>query len=66
MWRLRPALPQSTALRAAEFATICLRLIKVAARVIETATHLRIALVSAEPDASLFRHVALSLRATSP
>ena len=66
MWRLRQALPQSTALRAAEFATIRLRLIKVAARVIETATRIRIAFASACPDAKLFRHVALSLRAASP
>ena len=66
MWRLRQALPQSTALRTAEFATIRLQLIKVAARVIETATRIRIALASACPDAALFRHVALSLREASP
>ncbi len=66
MWSLRQALPQTTALGAAEFATIRLRLIKVAARVIETATRIRIALTSACPDAALFRHVALSLRAASP
>jgi hypothetical protein len=66
MWRLRQALPQSTALRTAEFATIRLRLIKVAARVIETVTRIRIALASACPDAALFRHVALSLREASP
>ena len=43
-----------------------LRLIKVAARVIETASRVRIALASACPDATLFRHVAVSLRAASP
>jgi hypothetical protein len=64
MWRLRQALPQSTALRTAEFATLRLRLIKVAARVIETATRIRIAFASA-CDAALFRHVALSLREAS-
>ncbi|NDB78058.1 MAG: IS1380 family transposase, partial [Verrucomicrobia bacterium] len=62
MWSLRQALPQTAALRAAEFATIRLRLIKVAARVIETASRIRIALASACPDAALFRHVALALR----
>ena len=64
MWRLRQALPPTAALRTAEFATIRLRLIKVAARVIETATRIRIAFASA-CDAALFRHVALSLREAS-
>ena len=66
MWSLRQALPQTAALRAAEFATIRLRLIKVAARVIETASRIRIALASACPDAAQFRHVALALRTASP
>jgi hypothetical protein len=65
MWRLRQVLPQSTALRATDFATIRLRLIKVAARVIEAASCIHIAFSSACPDAKLFRHVALSLRAAS-
>ncbi len=62
MWTVRQALPETAALRAAEFATIRLRLIKLAARVIETASRVRIALASACPDAALFRHVALALR----
>lgn len=66
MWTFRQALPETAALRTAEFATIRLRLIKVAARVIETASRVRIALASACPDATLFRHVAVSLRAASP
>jgi hypothetical protein len=66
MWRVRQALPETAALRVAEFATIRLRLIKLAARVIETASRVRIALASACPDAALFRHVALALRAASP
>ena len=66
MWRLRQTLPQTTTLRTAEFATLRLRLIKVAARVIETATRIRVALASACPDAALFRHVVLTLRAASP
>ena len=66
MWSVRQALPQTAALRVAEFATIRLRLIKIAARVVETATRIRIALASACPDAALFRHVALSLRTDSP
>ena len=66
MWTVRQALPQTAALKTAEFATIRLRLIKVAARVIETATRVRIAFASACPDATLFRHIALNLRASSP
>ena len=66
MWTVRQALPETAALRVAEFATIRLRLIKVAARVIETASRVRIALASACPDAALFRHVTLALRAASP
>ncbi len=65
MWTVREALPQTAALRIAEFATIRLRLIKVGARVVETATRVRIAFASA-CDAALFRQVAVSLRAASP
>jgi hypothetical protein len=35
MWRIQQAIPKATALAAAEFATLRLRLLKVAARVIE-------------------------------
>lgn len=66
MWRVRQALPETADLRVAEFATIRLRLIKLAARVIETASRVRIALASACPDAALFRQVAITLRAASP
>jgi hypothetical protein len=66
MWRVRQALPAAAALRGAEFATIRLRLIKVAARIIESASRVRIAFASACPDAALFSHVALSLRTASP
>jgi hypothetical protein len=66
MWRVRQALPVAASLRGAEFATIRLRLIKVAARIIESASRVRIALASACPDAALFSHVALSLRTASP
>ena len=66
MWTVRQALPETAVLRTAEFATIRLRLIKVAARVIETASRVRIALASACPDAALYRQVTLALRAASP
>jgi hypothetical protein len=59
-------MPATAALRTAEFATIRLRLLKVAARVIETASRIRIAFASACPDAALFRTIALRLRAAGP
>jgi hypothetical protein len=62
MWRVRQALPETSALRVAEFATIRLRLIKLAARVIETASRIRIAFASACPDADIFRALARALR----
>jgi len=66
MWAVRHAMPATAPLRTAEFATIRLRLLKVAARVIETASRVRIAFASACPDAALFRSVALELRTAEP
>jgi hypothetical protein len=60
---LRHVIPANTALRTAEFATIRLRLIKLAARVIETATRIRIAFASACPDANMFRQITKALHA---
>ena len=65
MWAVRRALPLTVALRTAEFATIRARLLKVAARVIETASRIRIAFASACLDAALFRAVAVGLRTAS-
>ncbi len=66
MWAVRHAMSGTAALRTAEFATIRLRLLKVAARVVETASRIRIAFASACPDAALFRSIALNLRTTGP
>ena len=66
MWAVRHAMPATATLRTAEFATIRLRLLKVAARVVETASRIRIAFASACPDAALFRSIALNLRTTGP
>ena len=67
MWKLRQAIPAAaTALRTAEFATLRARLIKVAARVVETATRIRIAFASACPDAAIFKAAAINLRTDSP
>ena len=66
MWKLRQAIPATTALRTAEFATLRARLIKVAARVVETASRVRIAFASACPDAAVFEAAAITLRTASP
>lgn len=66
MWAVRHAMPATATLRTAEFATIRLRLLKVAARVVETASRIRIAFASACPDAALFRSIALNLRTAGP
>jgi len=62
MWQLQQAIPAKTALKLAEFTTLRLRLIKVAARVIETASRIRIAFASACPDAAVFKAVAAALK----
>jgi hypothetical protein len=48
-------------LAAAEFATLRLRLLKLGARVIETASRVRLAFAVACPDATLIRHIAAAL-----
>jgi len=63
LWRIQQGIPKAKALANAEFATLRLRLIKVAARVIETASRIRVAFASACPDAELFHAIANALRA---
>jgi len=55
---LRDAIPKLQPLARAEFKTLRLRLIKVAARVIETATRVRIAFAASCPDAEMFIGIA--------
>jgi hypothetical protein len=62
LWRIQQEIPKATALAAAEFATLRLRLLKVAARVIETASRIRVAFASACPDAGTFRAIAAALK----
>ena len=50
----------------AEFATLRIRLLKIGARIIETAPRIRIHLVSACPDADLFRLLAGRLSSAGP
>src|SRR5665213_513104 len=55
MLTVREAIPKARDLASAEFATLRLRLIKIAARVIETARRVRLAFAAACPEADLFR-----------
>jgi Transposase DDE domain group 1 len=63
---LRDGIPKAHALTTAEFTTIRLRLMKVAARVIETASRVRVAFAAACPEAALFRDLAHSLVPAAP
>jgi hypothetical protein len=55
MLTVREAIPKARDLASAEFTTLRLRLIKIAARVIETASRVRLAFAAACPEADLFR-----------
>ncbi len=66
MRAVRIAVPKRSALFRAEFATIRLHLIKIAARVVEGAARIRISLPSACPDAALFRHLVGRFAAAGP
>ena len=54
MLSVRDAIPKSHDLARAEFSTLRLRLIKIAARVIETASRVRMAFSACHPEAALF------------
>jgi hypothetical protein len=62
LWRVQQEIPKTAALAVAEFSTLRLRLIKVAARVIETATRIRVAFASACPDAATFQAIVAALK----
>jgi hypothetical protein len=66
MLTVRDAIPQPQMLASAEFATLRMRLVKIAARIIETATRVRIAFAAGCPDALLFRGIARSLQPAGP
>ena len=59
---VRDAIPKAHDLATAEFNTIRLRLIKIAARITEKVTCVRIAFASACPDAGLFLQIAGAIR----
>jgi len=66
MLTVRDAIPKVRDLAKAEFATLRLRLIKIAARVIETASRVRIAFAACCPEADLFRGLPGALMPCGP
>jgi len=66
MLTLRDAVPNAHALSVAEFTTLRLRLVKLGARVIETASRVRLAFAAACPEAALIRHLATGINAAGP
>jgi hypothetical protein len=63
---VRDAIPEPQPLARAEFTTLRLKLIKVAARVIETATRVRIAFAASHPQAELFAGIARWFQPAGP
>uniref|UniRef100_UPI0019543350 transposase n=3 Tax=Gammaproteobacteria TaxID=1236 RepID=UPI0019543350 len=66
MLTLRDAVPRIHHLSKAEFATLRLRLLKLGARVTETASRIRLAFAAACPEASLVRAIAVTLQPAGP
>ncbi len=66
MFKLRDAIPRPEPLAHAEFVTLRLRLIKVAAPVVETASRVRVSFSPAYPEAALFGSLAHCLQPAGP
>lgn len=66
MLTVRDAIPKAEKLAGCEFTTLRIRLLKIAARISETATRVRIALASACPEAALFRRIAHGVQIAGP
>jgi hypothetical protein len=66
MLDVRDAVPTTHHLSNAEFATPRLRLLKLGARVIETASRIRLAFAAACSEADLFRRIAIALQPAAP
>jgi hypothetical protein len=66
MLGVRDAIPKPQALACAEFATLRMRLIKIGARITETASRVRIAFAAAHPEAALFASLARCLQPAGP
>jgi hypothetical protein len=66
MLTVRDAIPGQQPLAGAEFATLRMRLLKIAACVTETAARVRIAFAAACPEAALFAGIARRLQPAGP
>ena len=66
MLTVRNAIPKQRPLATAEFITLRMRLPKIAARVTENATRVRVALAATCPEAELFRAIPLSFQPAGP
>ena len=66
MLTVRDAIPKARELATAEFATLRLRLLKLAARVVETTSRIRLAFAAACPEADLIRGLPGALLPLSP
>jgi hypothetical protein len=66
MLAVRDAIPRPQPLATAEFTTLRARLLKIAARITETATRVRIAFAAACPEAALFGGIARYLHTAGP
>jgi hypothetical protein len=66
MLTVRDAIPKARQLASAEFATLRIRLLKIAARVIETGSRVRLAFAAACPEADLFRGLSGALIPLGP
>jgi hypothetical protein len=64
--KVRDTIPKPQPLAVAEFKTIQMRLIKIAARISETATRVRVAFAAACPEADLFSSLVRSFQPTGP
>jgi hypothetical protein len=66
MLTLRDAIPKPQPLAQAEFITLRARLLKIAARITETAARVRVAFAACCPEADLFRGIAHFLQTAGP
>ena len=66
MLTVRNAIAKPHPLATAEFTTLQMRLLKIAGRITETATRVRIAFAAACPEAGLFRSIAISFQPAGP
>ena len=66
MLELRDAIPKTHPLAVAEFASLREKLLKIGARIVETASRIKLALATACPQAELFRNLAGALQPAGP